>query len=225
MTKKKGIASKLFLLVVLLTLISCCFLGSTFARYISTGGGDATMQVAKWDISTGEDDMTIEFGKLSPAMEAYDNGDNDDQYNEGSVRSNKTNKVLVATITNTGDVDALVSFTISEQPTLTQGEGAEDFGAGTYTLETIQGLFSIKLYTNTTDSADGATEYTPGKTAAINVAATSGMLYVYAEVTWTSDDSTVFGNAADERDTWVGQNVESVAYALTYTAVQNSEKP
>lgn len=229
MTKKKGIASKLFLLVVLLTLISCCFLGSTFARYISTESGNATMQVAKWSIDVANEEdgdvTTAVFDKLSPAMEAYDNGDNDDQYNEGSVRSNKTNKVLVATITNTGDVDARVSFTISEQPTLTQGEGAEDFGAGTYTLETIQGLFSIALYTNTTDDAEGATAYTPGETEAINVAATSGTLYVYAEVTWTSDDSTVFGNAADERDTWVGQNVESVAYALTYTAVQSSERP
>lgn len=219
MTKKKGIASKLFLLVVLLTLISCCFLGSTFARYISTDSGTATMQVAKWSIDVtnkeGGDMTTAVFNKLSPAMEEY----------KSTPRTNSTGKVLVATITNTGDVDALVSFTISEQPTLTQGEGAEDFGAGTYTLETIQGLFSIKLYTNTTSSADGATEYTPGETAAINVAATSGTLYVYAEVTWTSDDSTVFGNAADERDTWVGQNVESVAYALTYTAVQNSEKP
>lgn len=224
MTKKKGIASKLFLLVVLLTLISCCFLGSTFARYISTAPGTATMQVAKWSINVANKEdgetTTAVFDKLSPAMEAYDNGDNDDQYNEDSVRSNKTNKVLVATITNTGDVDALVSFTVGEAVLRGTGD-AEIMDWGSYDEATIQRLFSIKLYTNTTDSADGASEYTQ----AINVAAEGGTLYVYAEVTWKSDDSTVFGNAADERDTWVGQNVESVAYALTYTAVQNSELP
>ncbi len=218
MTKKKGIASKLFLLVVLLTLISCCFLGSTFARYISTGGGTATMQVAKWSINVaneeGGDMTTAVFDKLSPAMEEY----------KSTPRTNSTGKVLVATITNTGDVDALVSFTVGDAE-LKGPEGAEISDWGSYGETVIQGLFSIALYTNTADNAGGATEYKPGETAAIKVAATIGALYVYAEVTWTSDDDSVSGAEADARDTWVGQNVESVAYALTYTAVQKSEKP
>ncbi len=218
MTKKKGIASKLFLLVVLLTLISCCFLGSTFARYISTGDGTATMQVAKWSIDVtnkeGGDMTTAVFNKLSPAMEEY----------KSTPRTNSTGKVLVATIKNTGDVDALVSFDVGDAE-LKGPEGAEISDWGSYSKTVIQGLFSIALYTNTADNAGGATAYTPGETDPIKVAATSGALYVYAEVTWTSDDNSVSGAEADARDTWVGQNVESVAYALTYTAVQSSEKP
>ena len=53
MTKRKNVVSKMLLLVLILTLISCCFLGSTFARYTSSGeGGGARVrcQVAKWDV-------------------------------------------------------------------------------------------------------------------------------------------------------------------------------
>lgn len=219
MTKKKGIASKLFLLVVLLTLISCCFLGSTFARYISTDDGSATMQVAKWSIDvTYEEDgdaTTAVFDKLSPSKDNY--------VSTSEPRKNSTGKVLVATIENTGDVDALVSFTVGAAELKGTGDATiSDWGS--YSNATVQGLFSIALYTNTTNDAEGATAYKPGETAAINVVATSGALYVYAEVTWTSQDA-ISEQYADGLDTWVGQNVESVAYALTYTAVQNSEKP
>ena len=50
MTKKKNIASKLVLVLFVLTLISCCLLGSTFARYVSGGTGSASVGIAKWEI-------------------------------------------------------------------------------------------------------------------------------------------------------------------------------
>ena len=50
-------------------------------------------------------------------------------------------------------------------------------------------------------------------------------LYIFAEVTWTSDDKTVYGDAADKRDTWVGENVTSVSWTISYTAVQVTELP
>ena len=50
MTKKKNIASKLVLVLFVLTLISCCLLGSTFARYVSSGSGQASVGIAKWDV-------------------------------------------------------------------------------------------------------------------------------------------------------------------------------
>ena len=46
MTKKKSIFIKLFVALVALTLISCCFLGSTFARYTSEDSGTASVNVA-----------------------------------------------------------------------------------------------------------------------------------------------------------------------------------
>lgn len=230
MTKRKSVVSKILLLVVLLTLVSCCFLGSTFARYTSGGKGSATLTVAKWDVSHGEDDIALEFEKLSPAKEEYDSTD----------RTNATGKILVATITNKGDVDATVSLTVGPEIIFKGVDGkvvgAEDdasttvFGQngvatdGTPTEAEVKEVFSIKLYKGTkadeekTANLDelGATE---------TVSASIGVLYIYAEVTWTSDSATITGPTADIRDTWIGKNVTSVGWDLSYKAVQATELP
>lgn len=214
MANKKKVVSKVLFLIVVLTLISFCFLGSTFARYVSDGNGTATLGVAKWDVSHGEDAITVDFDKLSPSMLEYTGGDS---YADGSKRTNSTNKVLVATISNKGEVNALVTLTVGDTPTVNKAEGADT----TYEDAEIAALFTVTLYTGTTDAAGSAVKYED----AVEVVAGSGVLYVFADVTWTSDDETVFGDAADERDTWVGENVTSIAYTISYTAAQNTGKP
>ena len=211
MTQKRKLVSKLFVAVVVLTLVSCCFLASTFARYTSGGSGTGTVEVATWKVTgEGAGQINAQFKQLSPSMDAYDN----------TPRTHSTAPVLVATITYDIDVNGILTLTASEE-TITKT--ATDWGA--YDEDEIKGLFDIQLYTSTTDGAavsvDGLTAYTK----AINVPATSGTYYVYAVVTWTSDDETVYGDAADARDTWVGANVTSVGYDLSYTFVQNSELP
>lgn len=211
MTQKRKLVSKLFVAVVVLTLVSCCFLASTFARYTSGGSGKGTVNVATWKVTgEGAGQINAQFKQLSPSMDAYDN----------TPRTHSTAPVLVATITYDIDVNGILTLTASEE-TITKT--ATDWGA--YDEDEIKGLFDIQLYTSTTDGAavsvDGLTAYTK----AINVPATSGTYYVYAVVTWTSDDETVYGDAADARDTWVGANVTSVGYDLSYTFVQNSELP
>ena len=129
--------------------------------------------------------------------------------------------MLVATISNTGDVDALVTLTTGASTITAPAGGWEN----PYTESEIEGLFTIKLYTSDTD---GAADSVAGLTAydeALNVPATNGTLYVYAVVTWTSDDDTVKGEPADARDTWVSENVTGVSFDISYTAVQNSELP
>lgn len=214
MTQKRKLVSKLFVAVVVLTLVSCCFLASTFARYTSGGSGTGSVEVATWKITgEGEGQINAQFNQLSPSMDEY----------VDTPRTHSTAPVLVATISNTGDVDALVTLTTGAS-TITAPAGGWG-GDGGYTESAIEGLFTIALYTSTTngaaDSVDGLTAYT----VAINVPATSGTLYVYAVVTWTSDDETVKGEAADTRDTWVGENVTGVSFDISYTAVQNSEAP
>lgn len=217
MTKKRGIFSKLFFSVVLLTLISCCFLGSTFARYTSGGSGTATIQVAKWDVKNTTDTTEATFSKLSPSMDAY----------VDTVRTHSTGKVLVATIANKGDVDALVTFTFGEE-TLTCGAAYGTQGVvtdGTPTQAEVKEVFDIKLWYGTETGDTNATNaMTSGKTK-VNVPATNGVIYVYAEVIWTSDTDGITGTTADKRDTWIGQYVESVTYTISYTAVQNTELP
>ena len=70
MTKKKNIASKLVLVLFVLTLISCCLLGSTFARYVSSGTGSASIGIAKWDVTGLPDSASISVTKISPKKEA-----------------------------------------------------------------------------------------------------------------------------------------------------------
>lgn len=214
MTQKRKLVSKLFVAVVVLTLVSCCFLASTFARYTSRGDGTGTVKVATWKI-TGEgtgDAGKIEakFNKLSPSKDPYNN----------TPRTNSTAPVLVATIKNTGDVDALVTLTTGAS-TITEPAG----GWEPYTESAIEGLFTIALYTSTTNGAAASVDGLTAYTEAINVPATSGTLYVYAVVTWSSDYDTVKGEAADARDTWVGENVTDVSFTISYTAVQDSQLP
>lgn len=217
MTKKRGIFSKLFFSVVMLTLISCCFLGSTFARYTSGGSGTATIQVAKWDVKNATDTTAAKFSKLSPSKEAY----------AGTPRTHSTGKVLVATIDNNGDVDALVTFTFGTE-TLTCGAAYGTQGVakdGIPTQDEVKAVFDIKLWYGKEEGETNATnEMTSGVTE-VNVPATKGVIYVYAEVIWTSDIGGIKGTTADKRDTWIGQYVESVTYTISYTAVQNTELP
>lgn len=213
MTKRKSVVSKILLLVVLLTLVSCCFLGSTFARYTSGGSGSATLTVAKWDVSNENGNIAVQFDKLSPAMEAYEGGSS---YSAEHVRSHASGKVLVATITNNGDVSAEVTFTTADITLDGAGYGTDSAP----TEDAVKGLFSIALYLGT-DASDTDTT-TPLETKTI---ANGETLYIFAEATWTSDDQTVFGTAADKRDTWVGENVTSVSWTISYTAVQATERP
>ena len=223
MTKRKSVVSKILLLVVLLTLVSCCFLGSTFARYTSSGSGSATLNVAKWaiDIKGGanEGGTSVNFAeKLSPSKYDY-NTTVDGEYTANTVRSNSTGKLLIATINNTGDVAALVTVAAGEV-NVTAGVEFSD-----PTEAEVKEVFSIELWYGTTNGAENATtEITSGSTE-IPLDATNGVIYIYAEVIWTSDTDNISGTDADERDTWRGENVTSVSYNISYTAVQNTELP
>lgn len=221
MTKRKSIVSKLLLLMVILTLISCCFLGNTFARYISKGSGSASITVAKWDVKNNEEDVTLTFDKLSPNKDPY----------TSSPRTNSTGKIKVAELVNGGDVDANVTFTFDGPAAITYAGGGSFGEANNGENENkpadeakVQALFSIKLYYSTTNGAESATEITSGET--ISLAKKTGVAYVYAEVIWSSDDKTSgsdAGRAADQLDTWVGMNVTNVSFELSYKAEQATQ--
>ena len=218
MAQKNRAVSRMFFLILMLTLISCCFLGSTFARYVTTDDASAKFDVASWKIShtQGEGVTVAEFGSLSPSKNGYE------ATPSGADATNSTAKKLVATITNAGDVDALVSLSSAfDTDAIKKVEGAA--ADPTYEDEDIKGLFTIKLTYGTTGSAD-----TDTKTTLNNIALGVGeKIYVYASVTWTTKYSGTSdqGVTEDELDTWVGQNVESVSFKISYKAVQNSQLP
>lgn len=226
MTQRKSIGAKLFIALIALTLISCCFLGSTFARYTSGGNGSASTGVAEWNIAgsfeagtADSDSITVHFDGLTPSKAGYQ---------EGTNRTNSTGKILIATIANNGEVDAEITLTVSKEASfVSSGNGAVTFDPTGYTLsggslsgsgaskDQVKGLFSITLYQDDSNTyADG------GKIeSTIDLAAESGAVYIFAEITWTSADAK--GEAvADAIDTWVGKNVFGVAYDISYVAVQ-----
>lgn len=201
----------MLLLVLILTLISCCFLGSTFARYTSSGSNTGTLNVAEWNVAYENGFQAVDEAEISPSMDKYTGGDT---YVAENARKHTSERKLVATIRNTGDVDALVELS-AVVDVVNKTEGAD----ATYTDEVVKGLFTVNLYTSTENNAQGATPYTEK----VNVVAESGVLYIFADITWTSDDESVFGTPADVRDTWVGKNVTSIGFTVSYTATQNSE--
>ena len=241
MTKKKSIISKLFIALVALTLISCCFLGSTMARYTSGSNGSASVEVANWNITfegatTNEGTFTFSSGSFSPSMSDY----------ETMVGENAVNKlatpVLVATITNSGEVDATVTITVTDEAYFgTSGETPVTFDNTGYSYSSklvgdgaseaqVEAALEIKFYYGTSETWTGLETLISGSTEPQTVAKNNGKLYVFADVVWTTnyktlDTSESKGAVADAVDTWIGQKVGKVSCNISYTAVQASEQP
>ncbi len=222
MTKKRHTASRMLLALVALTLVSFCFLGSTFARYTTTGTGTATTQVAKWEITATDgfvkDAAAVTFAKLSPSMDAWA---------DGETRSHSTALTKVASITNSGDVDALVTLAADETAKLKNGTEEVTTVMGdeapyAFDINHAKARFTIKFYWSKTNNLTLEAQATPyGDPIELAPEAT---VYIYAVVTWTSLDSE--GAAfADALDTWIGENITEVSWGLSYTAVQNTELP
>ena len=167
MEKKRRIVSKLIFALVIAAVLSLCFVGTTLARYASGASGSGTVQVAKWNVSFDDTaSTTVSFGMISPSEAVYTDG--------GEARSNVSDKMLVATITNKSDVEADVTVTINYSeltfkdgttPTpndVTFGTGSDwssgtntDPGSDGYTAPTrknVESLFSFNFYTSTTSS-------------------------------------------------------------------------
>ncbi len=242
MTKKKSIITKLFVALVALTLISCCFLGSTFARYTSGGNGSATTNIALWDVSltgagsSGAFDVSL-AEKLTPSA---------DEYSDAKDRTNTTGKVLVATIKYNIEVAGTLTITASDlSPMFNDGNNqagtayATELGSGmsvsegavtgTPSQDQFNKVFELKLYTGTNQDGTGSQDYTSGSNITMTVGSAQ-TLYVFAEVTWTSldTDATLSGTSetlADAIDTWFGENLASLSTTLTYKAVQSAQSP
>ena len=228
MTKRKSIVSKILLAIVALTLISCCFLGSTFARYTSGGTGSAGTSVALWDVNfTNSEEFTAETTTLSPSAGDY--------VGASEKRTNSTGKILVATIQNSGDVSAEVSFTtggetitlLSDKQYDTTGYGniaGALTGSGASQWQ-VANLFSVELYYDNENAYNDGNDVGAKIEDETTVTLTSGdTVYIFAEIIWTSSDD-LQEVTSDAIDTWAGENVEKVEYTISYTAVQSSVQP
>jgi len=57
---KKNRTMRAASLMLVLTLITCCFVGGTFSKYTSSATGDDSARVAKWSFIVGETDIAKE---------------------------------------------------------------------------------------------------------------------------------------------------------------------
>ena len=107
--EKKRIFSKLTVGVAALALISCAFVGGTFARYQSSGVVDnGGANIADWYIDVANGSGTAEtMFTISP---------NEAVYNDSEARKNEANNGgNILTFTNRGEVAATITLTMGEE--------------------------------------------------------------------------------------------------------------
>ena len=233
MKQKTRIASKLFAALVVLTLISCCFLGTTFARYTSSSSGAAQVEVALWDVdftASGES-TTIDFDVISPNQTGYTT--------DSADVSNTVNGKTMVTITNNSEVAATVTITVGDVAYATINNAALSETDATWKDNELSGALSesqvdaiLKLGIEVTGNGvdvsssteDGVTTYTATLDAE---SSTSQSVVIQASLTWvTAYGSTSTGGAfEDAKDTWIGENIASASVTVNYSAVQASKRP
>lgn len=197
-TEKKRILSKVLIVLAALTLLSCCFMGSTFAKYVTNGSGSASMTIADWDVAiVKEQEGNVTITDLSPDVDGA---------------SHSTGWIKVATIRNSGDVSADVTVSVSE---LTVGsavfeEGAvEDERYNQYVSDTeLQAVFTVAFASDANGTIITGNKFT---------LAPSGSKDIYMQVTWTTQ--------SDAQDTFFGEYLDSLTWTISYSAVQSSELP
>ena len=160
---KKRILTRVLVVLAALTLLSCCFLGSTFARYVTNADGSGTVGVAKWDVSvTTSASGSYTFTKLSPDKDSSNSG------------KHSTEAVKILTITNNGDVDAEITWT----PYLTANfrDGANSDSKYTEYSGQFSNVFSVEITNSATDAILSAKQDS----------AAADSLTLSAEVIWTT---------------------------------------
>ena len=197
-TEKKRILSKVLIVLVALTLLSCCFMGSTFAKYVTNGSGSASMTIADWDVAIEKEQQgNVTITDLSPDVDGA---------------SHSTRWIKVAAISNSGDVSADVTVSVSK---LTVGsavfeEGAEeDERWNQYVSDTkLQAVFTVAFASDANGTAITNNKFT---------LAHSGSQDIYMQVTWKTQN--------DAQDTFFGEYLDSLTWTISYSAVQSSELP
>ena len=113
-TEKKRISSKIFVALAALTLVSCCFLGTTFARYTTgTTSGSAGADIADWEIVVEDGSSGSATGEFLVIQPVGQGQTSDDAITADIDRINEIpGSGAVISITNKGQVKADVTVEI-----------------------------------------------------------------------------------------------------------------
>ena len=236
-------SAKLIVVLIALLLIACSILGITLARYVTQGDpGTAGVGIANWKITAteadGSGDVGIPLTLFSPNMQKYDSTKD---------RSRSKDNVLILQIKNEGDVSAYVMLETgevnaygpnSETPIDFNSKDNRDPGEADHYKpwkESWNNIFTFKVSYKVGANEASATvpAVATGDYAGMYHVPKGQSLFVYANITWTTDldtDGEFAADAtgsvyADYRDTWIGENVEEVALSYSWYAVQGSQLP
>lgn len=229
--EKKSVLKKLTIGIAAMALISCAFVGGTFARY-TTGEKEIPggVNVADWKIEVIED--AADIFEFTPNKEAYDSEVRTKTVSEGG-------KILE--IKNSGKVAAIVTIKVdtasyvmedkegnpAEFPKYSVVNG-EAVNAEWEKVTSVSNIFTLGdltvQYSGSTSAATGDTQGTV-TTYTITLQAGESVIVSVGKVVWTSDLTGENGAYGDLRDTWIGENISQIGYKMTWSAVQAEEIP
>ncbi len=237
--RKKNRSGKIAAAFVALTALTCCFVGTTFAKYTSKVEGSGSANVAHWEITgiSANSENVYDFstgGKLSPTLTE-----------EGGKYVNSISADYK--ISNMSDVGATVTWTIGTETTISTVENAKYNGyAVTWVTDESVGeetSYTGLIYTDTSSGTDvktklvskaeieeviqitisakdknGTTITETTKDLAAKVEGTDAdYITITVSATWTTK--------TDDIDTLIGMYVKDVTKSLTVTATQNTKLP
>lgn len=240
-TEKKRIFSKLTVCVAALALVSCAFVGGTFARYTSgeyvTPGG---VNIADWNVEII--DEGIDIFEMAPNKAEYSGKG----YDAAKVRSYTVSEGgQILQIINHGQVAATVTIKVKADSMVMEDKNGVAISLPTYSVEdgeeqnpewkgvNISNIFTIGAltvqYSGSTTALTADTTSYPGYSVYTATIKTNEYVTVsVGEVKWTSDlesDGANCGIYGDLRDTWIGTKVAKIGYEMTWSADQAENVP
>lgn len=115
---KKNRTMRVAVLMLALALVTCCFVGSTFAKYTSTASGEDKVTVADWEINVGPNSEVDITGADTITFDLFNTIKNTDGADEDAVTNGMiapgTQGSFVLKITNNSDVAAEYSLTFTD---------------------------------------------------------------------------------------------------------------
>lgn len=228
--EKKSVLKKLTIGIAAMALISCAFVGGTFARY-TTGEKEIPggVNVADWKIEVIED--AADIFEFTPNKNAYDSAPRTKTVSEGGkILEIKNSGKVAATVTIKVDTSSYVMEDKEGNPaqfpeySVVNGEAVN----AEWESVTVSNIFTIGdltvQYSGSTTTEDGDKQGTV-TTYTITLKAGESVIVSIGEVVWTSDLTGENGKNGDLRDTWIGENISQIGYKMTWSAVQAEEIP
>lgn len=228
--EKKSVLKKLTIGIAAMALISCAFVGGTFARY-TTGEKEIPggVNVADWKIEVIED--AADIFEFTPNMEAYGSAPRTKTVTEGGkILEIKNSGKVAATVTIKVDTDSYVMEDKEGNPaqfpeySVVNGEAVNAEWENVTEVSNIFTLGDLTVQYSGSTTTETVPEGTV-KTYEITLKAGESVIVSIGEVVWTSDLTGENGAYGDLRDTWIGENISQIGYKMTWSAVQAEELP